>query len=51
MPLASDEMPESCQPFSSPRRTALSILPLAPSGRKAFHDTFRTWVRSVAQTP
>ena len=51
MPLASDEMPESCQPFSRPRPTALFIPPRAPSGRNAFHETFRTCVRSWPDTP
>src|SRR6266545_86220 len=51
MPLARDEMPDSCQPLSSPLATGLSIPPLATSGRNAFHDTFSTWVRSEPSTP
>ncbi len=50
-PLAIVEMPESCQPFSTPRMTGLSSAPRAPSGRKAFHDRLKMCVRSSGSTP
>src|SRR6266542_426137 len=42
IPLAIDEMPDTCQPFRSPRPIGLFMPPFAASGRKAFHDTFST---------
>src|SRR6185436_7633623 len=41
IPLASDEIPDNCQPFRRPLPKPLSIEPFAPSGSRAFHDTFR----------
>src|SRR5215212_8582361 len=44
IPLAIDEMPETCHPFRTPRPTGLFIGPFAASGRNAFQDTFRMCV-------
>jgi hypothetical protein len=46
MPLASDVIPDSCQPFNRLRPNQLSIDPRAPSGMKAFQEMFRMCVRS-----
>src|SRR2546426_9322644 len=51
MPLAIDEMPDTCHPFRRPRASGLFIDPVAPSGRSAFHDTFKVCVRSSRSTP
>src|ERR1700730_16550486 len=51
MPLATDEMPETCQPLSSPRPSGLFIAPLAPSGSSAFHEALRVCVRSESRMP
>ena len=50
VPLATVEMPDSCQPLRTPFAKPLPPS-LIGSGRNAFHERLNTWVRSSWRTP